>query len=171
MAKFAPPEQLDFSRPEEWTRWHRRFAQFRTATKLATEADEVQITTLLYALGPSADDVFEHELIFASDADKGDYKKVVDAFSAYFAPAENTIHERAQFARMRQLPGETVATFSSRLHAAAAKCKFDRATERICDHLVAHMSNLEVSKELPTERFLRTHPRGRPQSCERSGIA
>eukprot|EP00117_Sycon_ciliatum_P040397 scpid36764/ scgid3433/ len=148
MAKFQPPESFDFSAPENWPRWKSRFSRFQIATKLSSESAEVQISTLIYSLGPTADDIFQRELSFAQDSDKDDFDKVVDAFDKYFAPADNVIHERTQFARLRQLPGESIATFSSRLHSVAARCRFDKPSERIRDHLVAHMADSEVSKAM-----------------------
>ncbi|XP_065192543.1 uncharacterized protein K02A2.6-like [Sycon ciliatum] len=148
MAKFQPPESFDFSAPENWPRWKSRFTRFQIATKLSSESADVQISTLIYSLGPTADDIFQRELSFAQDSDKDDFDKVVDAFDKYFAPADNVIHERTQFARLRQLPGESVATFSSRLHSVAARCRFDKPSERIRDHLVAHMADSEVSKAM-----------------------
>ena len=55
----------------------------------------------------------------SDDADKEDYDKVTEAFDSDFPPVENVFHERTLFARMRQNPGETVASFSARLHEAA----------------------------------------------------
>lgn len=34
MAKFPPPEKLDFTRPEWWLEWCQHLKRFRTATKL-----------------------------------------------------------------------------------------------------------------------------------------
>ena len=60
----------------------------------------------------------------------------------------NIIHEWTLFSRLQQLPGESLTSFSSRLHAGAEKCSFDKKPEHIRDHLGAHMTDLEVSKKL-----------------------
>ena len=164
MAKFQPPEALDFSKPESWQSWKRRFSRFRIATKLAQEDAHVQIATLIYSLGPSAKDVFENELIFATDAHREDYDEVLKSFDAYFTPSVNIIHERTLFSRLRQLPGESLNSFSSHLHAAAEKCSFDKKPEGIRDPIVAHMTDLEVSKKLQLKdaqnlTLMRTRPR------------
>ena len=148
MAKFQLPEALDFSKPESWQSWKRHFSKFCITTKLAQEDAPVQIATLIYSLGPSAEDVFENELIFTTDTHREDYDEVLKSFDAYFTPSVNIIHERTLFSRLRQLLGESLTSFSSRLHAAAEKCSFDKKPERIRDHLVAHMTDLEVSKKL-----------------------
>ena len=53
----AAPEQFDFKRPDEWLRWKHRFEQFLCASGLDKESDERKTSTLLYCLGPDADDV------------------------------------------------------------------------------------------------------------------
>ena len=51
------PEPFTFSRPEEWVRWIRRFERFRVASGLAERVDDVQVSTLIYAMGDQADDI------------------------------------------------------------------------------------------------------------------
>jgi len=55
------PEQFDFSRPEEWPKWSRRFERFRQASGLAKEEDEESQTStlLVYAIGDEADDILK----------------------------------------------------------------------------------------------------------------
>ena len=57
MAKFPPPDNFDFSRPELWPEWKRRFHRYRIATKLNKEEGEVQVCTLLYSLGSQAEQI------------------------------------------------------------------------------------------------------------------
>ena len=51
------PEPFTFSRPEEWVKWSRRFERFRVASGLAQRDEEVQVNTLIYAMGDQADDI------------------------------------------------------------------------------------------------------------------
>ena len=55
--KIIPPEGFDFKRPEEWEKWIRRFNCFRVASELHKKSEEIQVNSLIYAMGPSADDV------------------------------------------------------------------------------------------------------------------
>ena len=135
MAKFQPPEAIDFSRPESWQSRKRRFSRFRIATKLAKDDASVQIATLIYSLGPSAEDVFKNELVFEDDARREDYNEVLKSFDTYFTPSVHIIHKGTLFSRLHQLPGESLISFSSRLHAAAENCSFDKKPERIRDYL------------------------------------
>ena len=153
IAKYAPPKELDFAQPSDRPHWKSRFTQFGAATKLNTENPECQISTLLYAMGPTSDAVFDSELMFSDNVDKEDYTKVIKAFDSYFSPIENVFHKRTLFARMRQNPGETVASFSTRLHEVASKCKYDKPSEQIRDHIITHMSDSKCSKELQKKDF------------------
>ena len=51
-----PPASFDFTRPDEWPRWKRRFQQFQSASGLSSESEERQISTLLYCMGETAED-------------------------------------------------------------------------------------------------------------------
>ncbi len=57
MAGIRPPGQFNFTKPDEWPKWKKRFEQFRSASKLSTEPDTQQINTLLYCLGEEAESV------------------------------------------------------------------------------------------------------------------
>ena len=57
MAKFSPPETFDFSRPIAWPEWKERFLRFRSATKLNKEVGEVQVSSLIYAMGREANNI------------------------------------------------------------------------------------------------------------------
>ena len=60
MATFQvnPPEQFTFNKPDEWSKWSRRFAWFRQASGLAEKDDVIQINTLIYSMGSEADEIF-----------------------------------------------------------------------------------------------------------------
>ena len=81
-AKFAPPKELDFTQPSVWPQWKSRFARFRATTKLNKDDPECQISSLLYAMGPTSDAAFDRELMFSDDADKEYYDKVIEAFDS-----------------------------------------------------------------------------------------
>ena len=54
---FKPPDNFDFSRPEVWPTWHQRFLRYRTASKLATDSFDVQVSALIYAMGEDAENI------------------------------------------------------------------------------------------------------------------
>ena len=52
-------DPFDFRQPDQWLRWKQRFQQFRQASGLAAESAPKQISTLLYCMGPDAEDVLQ----------------------------------------------------------------------------------------------------------------
>ena len=49
---FKPPTPFNFHEPAEWSAWRSRFGHFRLASKLSKEEQEVQVSALLYCMGP-----------------------------------------------------------------------------------------------------------------------
>ena len=70
-----PPEQFNFSHPEEWPRWIRRFEQFRKASGLNEKYEKAQVNTLLYSMGDEADDILRSFRLSEEDAKKYDNVK------------------------------------------------------------------------------------------------
>ena len=52
--RVTPPEPFDFTTPDEWPKWLRRF---RKASGLAAGDEETQVNTLIYCMGDKADDI------------------------------------------------------------------------------------------------------------------
>ena len=46
-----PPEPFNFACPDDWSRWKRRFEQFRVASGLDSESGAKQVSMLLYCMG------------------------------------------------------------------------------------------------------------------------
>lgn len=104
--------------------WRRRFDHYRAALKLDRDSGEVQVNTLLYAMGREAeaiydsfvfDDVEEEDDGGDRSAARGrpelDYDTVIAKFADHFVPKRNIIHERACFHKRAQKPGESVEAF------------------------------------------------------------
>ena len=53
----ATPASFNFSQPEEWTKWIKRFERFRQASELGKKVGERQVNTLLYIMGEKAEDI------------------------------------------------------------------------------------------------------------------
>jgi len=52
------PEAFEFSKPNSWPKWIRRFEQFCQASSLQGKAEESQVNTLIYMMGDKADDCY-----------------------------------------------------------------------------------------------------------------
>ncbi|KAK3751551.1 hypothetical protein RRG08_043141 [Elysia crispata] len=85
MAKFHPPENFDFMRPAGWPEWRERFDRNRKASKLHKEEEDVQVSTLIYALGKEADKIVK-TFTFTNAADANKYEPVLQKFNDHFVP-------------------------------------------------------------------------------------
>ena len=89
-----PPEKFNF-KPEEWSRWIRRFERFRKATGLDQKDGESQVNTLIYSMGEEADDIV---VSFGLTTEEAKQCNVVRGkFEAHFVVKRNVIFERAKF--------------------------------------------------------------------------
>ena len=147
MPKFNPPESFDFTKPSEWPEWKTRFERFRIATKLHKEDKEIQVSSLIYAMGMQAEHIFK-SFVFGDGEDAESYDDVMGKFESYFIPKRNIIHERAVFHTRVQAQGESVETFIRSLHELAEHCSFDKKSEEIRDMLVIGIRDKELSERL-----------------------
>ncbi len=90
--QIPPVEPFDFSKPEEWPKWIRRFERFRVASELSGE------NTLVYSMGDKSDDILQAFNLSAEDAKN--YATVKG--KAHFVKRRNTIYERAKFNQRTQ---------------------------------------------------------------------
>lgn len=147
MARFNPPESLNFNNPSEWMDWKDRFSRFRLASKLHEDDESVQVSSLIYTMGKEAEHVFK-SFVFDDARDKDKYKPVLKKFDEYFIPKRNVIHERAKFHQRVQLPGETVETFVRHLYEIAEHCEFADRNEQIRDRVVIGIVDKGLSEKL-----------------------
>jgi hypothetical protein len=52
------PEPFNFSKPQTWHKWIQRFDRFRSASGLEDKSGVTQVNSLIYSMGPEADDIF-----------------------------------------------------------------------------------------------------------------
>ena len=109
MAKFHPPEAFDFTKPQNWPEWKQRWKRFHSATKMSTEPGEVQVSSLIYAMGQEAETIYS-SFVFERDQ-ANDHNVVLEKFNSHFVPTVNIIHERAKLHKRLQQPGENVETY------------------------------------------------------------
>ena len=80
--QLKPPQPFDFSKPDEWPRWKKRYEQYRRASGLAAEDDMRQVSTLLYCLGQEVDD--EPSATGISEEEHQKYDKVMEKLEDHF---------------------------------------------------------------------------------------
>ncbi|KAL5510819.1 hypothetical protein EMCRGX_G006423 [Ephydatia muelleri] len=145
--RLQPPEAFDFKNPDDWTRWKRRFEQFRIASSLDTQSDSKQVSMLLYSMGEEAEVVLVSTGI--TDEERKSYKKVVEKLDEYFHVRHNVIFERARFNRRDQLEGESGDQYITELYSLAERCSYGQLTsEMIRDRLVVGIRDLALSERL-----------------------
>ena len=148
-----PPEPSSFDKPESWSKWKRRFQQYRLAAGLSEKSGPRQVSTLLYCMGETSEDVLDATGI--EEKDKEDYDKVIKQFDDHFQVRKNLIMERAHFNTMKQANGESVELFITALHQAASSCEFGTMKDQmIRDRLVVGVSDRSLSQKLQLEENL-----------------
>ena len=149
----TPPEQFNFSRPEEWTKWVRRFERFRKASGLEEKDEEVQVNTLIYAMGDDADDILRSFRLSAADSKK--YDTVKAKFDAHFVKRRNVIYERAKFNLRRQGDGESVDSFITALYGLAEYCGYGNLhDDMIRDNIVVGIRDSSLAEKLQLDSEL-----------------
>ena len=79
--QLKPRDNFDFSKPDNWEKWRKRFEQYRVAFGLKQEDEPRQVTTLLYSMGEEAESVLSSTGINDADREKYDAMKAkCDAF-------------------------------------------------------------------------------------------
>ena len=117
-----PPEQFDFTRPEDWPKWARRFERFRCASGLAGKDETVQVHTLIYSMGDAADYILKSFQL--SDDDLKKYDTVKQKFDGHFVKKRNIIYERARFNQRVQEEGEPADNFITALYGLVEHCNY-----------------------------------------------
>ena len=143
----APPGQFNFSHPEEWPKWVRRFERFRKASGLNEKDEEAQVNTLVYSMGDEADDILRSFRLSEDDAKK--YDTVKAKFDGHFVKRRNVIYERAKFNQRKQEPGESVDSFITALYGLAEYCGYSTLhDEMIRDRIVVGLRDARLSEKL-----------------------
>ena len=149
MASFqvSTPATFNFSQPEEWTKWIKRFERFRQASELGKKAGERQVNTLLYTMGEGAEDIFQSFNL--SEEYAKNYDVVVERFQRHFVSRRNINFERAKFNSHKQEDGETADSFITSLYGLAEHCAFGQLHDKLIrDHIVVGIRDTDLSKKL-----------------------
>ena len=151
--QLQPPDPFNFKNPDEWPRWKRRFEQFRSASGLTDDPEQRQVSTLLYCLGETAEDVLRSTHI--SDNERKKYDTVLAKFDGFFQVRKNVIFERARFNRRSQLPDETSEQYITALYHLVENCAYgDLTDEMIRDRLVVGIRDKSLSERLQMDADL-----------------
>ena len=151
--RVTPPEPFDFSTPDEWPRWLRRFQRYSIASGLTSGDEEMQVNTLMYCMGDKADDILRSFQLSPEDEKK--YDVVRGKFDDYFVARRNVIYERAKFNSRRQEQGEPVEAFVTALYSLAEHCGYGTLhDEMIRDRIVVGIQDQKLSEKLQLDASL-----------------
>ena len=151
--RVTPPEPFDFTTPDEWPKWVRRFQRFRIASGLASGDEETQVNTLIYCMGDKADDILRSFQLSAED--EKNYETVREKFNGHFVAWRNIIYERAKFNSRCQEPDEPVETFVTALYNLAEHCGYEALhDEMIRDRIVVGIQDRKLSEKLQLDPTL-----------------
>ena len=142
-----------FARPEQWTKWIRRFERFRVASGLSQKGEEAQVNTLIYAMGDEADDILRAFAL--TDEHRNEYECVKSKFDEHFVPRRNVIFERAKFNIRRQEESESVDAYITDLYTLAEHCDYGALyNEMIRDRIVVGIRNRALSEKMQLDSKL-----------------
>ena len=167
--QLKPPENFNFSKPDNWGKWKKRFEQFRVAAGLQEENEPRQVSTLLYCMGEEAESVLSSTDI--TDEDRKKYDAVMAKFDAFFQVRRNIIFERAKFNRRVQNEGESVEQFITALYTLVETCDYGTLKEQmIRDRIVVGILNTGLSERMQSEANL-TLEKAKTMARQKEAIA
>lgn len=137
-AGIQPPPKFDFANPSEWTEWVLLFDDYCYASGLYQAPGEVQVRTLLYAMGSREARRLLDTLALTSD-DWGSLEAVKKKLTDHFIHPANEVYESVRFHRRVQAEGESVDDFYTALRTLVKKCNYASA---------------EVEERLVRDRFV-----------------
>ena len=151
--QISAPEPFDFSNTDDWSKWIRQFERFRQSSKLSGKSEENQISTLIYSMGDTADDIYQSFCL--TDEGEHSYEVVKKKFDDHFMKKKNVIYERDKFNMRRQEEGKPVDAFITALYNLASKCDYGTLNdELIRDRIVVGIKNQSLSEKMQLNKTL-----------------
>ena len=146
-ANIRMPTEFDFTKPETWQTWLRRFDRYISVANISSKSEKEKIDLLCYVMGEKSEDFLNQ--IMPTTADTTTLQTVKDKFSAYFKPKKNTIYERHKFNRRVQNVDETANSFITALHTLDEACEFGTLKEELIrDRIVTGVRDSKISERL-----------------------
>ena len=137
---------------DAWPKWLRRFDRYRVASGLNNKPQTEQVSTLLYAMGDSADDILQ---TLRLDEGTVSYEEIKKSLNDHFAERRNVIVERARFNKRSQIAGESVDTFIQDLSRLADNCDYGVLKDGLIrDRIVVGVLDDSLSDRLQSKASL-----------------
>ncbi|UYV67569.1 hypothetical protein LAZ67_5001246, partial [Cordylochernes scorpioides] len=154
MAQIQPPETFDFSTPNEWPKWRKRFERYLVVSGMKKKEEADKIDLFMYLMGDRADDIFR-TFKFEKEEVATKIDSVLKAFDSHFCVRKNIIYERAKFNSRIQEDREPVDEFITSLYKLADSCEFEGLHEQLIrDRIVVGVRDKALSERMQLDSEL-----------------
>lgn len=122
-----PPPPLELvanaaSNKVAWESFDNLFEWYAEAAELQDQPPKVQVAVYMTSIGSQVAEIFRgFEL---TEREKSNLQIVRRKFAEYFAPSGNEIYETFKFNNVKQMEGESIDEFVTRVKTQASKCNF-----------------------------------------------
>ncbi|UYV67682.1 K02A2.6-like [Cordylochernes scorpioides] len=149
-----PPETFDFSTPNEWPKWRKRFERYLVVSGMKKKEEADKIDLFMYLMGDRADDIFR-TFKFEKEEEATKFDSVLKAFGSHFCVRKNIIYERAKFNSRIQEDREPVDEFITSLYKLADSCEFEGLHEQLIrDRIVVGVRDKALSERMQLDSEL-----------------
>ncbi|UYV60538.1 K02A2.6-like [Cordylochernes scorpioides] len=146
--RIQPPETFDFSTPNEWPKWRKRFERYLVVSGMKKKEEADKIDLFMYLMGDRADDIFR-TFKFEKEEEATRIDSVLKAFDSHFCVRKNIIYERAKFNSRIQEDREPVDEFITSLYKLADSCEFEGLHEQLIrDRIVVGVRDKALSERM-----------------------
>ncbi|UYV84440.1 hypothetical protein LAZ67_X002171, partial [Cordylochernes scorpioides] len=154
MAQIQPPETFDFSTPNEWPKWRKRFERYLVVSGMKKKEEADKIDLFMYLMGDRADDIFR-TFKFEKEEEATKIDSVLKAFDSHFCVRKNIIYERAKFNSRIQEDREPVDEFITSLYKLADSCELEGLHEQLIrDRIVVGVRDKALSERMQLDSEL-----------------
>ncbi|UYV66848.1 hypothetical protein LAZ67_4003074, partial [Cordylochernes scorpioides] len=153
-ARIQPPETFDFSTPNEWPKWRKRFERYLVVSGMKKKEEADKIDLFMYLMGNRADDIFR-TFKFEKEEEATKIDSVLKAFDSHFCVRRNIIYESAKFNSRIQEDREPVDEFITSLYKLADSCEFEGLHEQLIrDRIVVGVRDKALSERMQLDSKL-----------------
>ncbi|UYV72861.1 hypothetical protein LAZ67_10001016, partial [Cordylochernes scorpioides] len=150
----ACTETFDFSTPNEWPKWRKRFERYLVVSGMKKKEEADKIDLFMYLMGDRADDIFR-TFKFEKEEEATKIDSVLKAFDSHFCVRKNIIYERAKFNSRIQEDREPVDEFITSLYKLADSCEFEGLHEQLIrDRIVVGVRDKALSERMQLDSEL-----------------
>ncbi|UYV61797.1 K02A2.6-like, partial [Cordylochernes scorpioides] len=150
----ASTETFDFSTPNEWPKWRKRFERYLVVSGMKKKEEADKIDLFMYLMGDRADDIFR-TFKFEEEEEATKIDSVLKAFDSHFCVRKNIIYERAKFNSRIQEDREPVDEFITSLYKLADSCEFEGLHEQLIrDRIVVGVRDKALSERMQLDSEL-----------------